>query len=359
MAKKRRATMEDVARAAGVSRTTVSFVLNDSPNTNIPQATRLRILQAAQDLDYVPNIQALNLATGQTMLIGLVLRQTPEQMSADAFLGEVIRGATRRIESDGYHLLVHAAEPDAPQNSTYGQLVRTHKVDGLIIASPLINDPEVELLHNEGTPIVLHGAPDISDIPSVDVDNTQGAYTAVQHLIDLGHQRIGHISNAPLSYTSSRDRLSGYRQALTDAGITFDTSLVYEGEFTDASSYEPMHQMLDLPEPPTAVFIGSDVVALGAIDAIHSRGLHIPDDISVIGFDDVSLGKYLRPALTTVHLPAYELGRQAGEMILQIMRGNPLPNSQVRLPTELVIRSSTGRLQTEAVSRKEARSQRR
>lgn len=333
--------MADVARAAGVSRTTVSFVLNDSPNTNIPEPTRQRILQAARELNYIPNIQALNLAKGRTMMIALVVRQTPEQMSADAFLGEVIRGATRHLEAEGYHLLVHAAEPGAPHNSTYGQLVRTRKVDGLIIASPLINDPEVKLLHEEGTAIVLHGAPDTTDIASVDVDNTQGAYTAVQHLLDLGHRRIGHISNAPFSYTSSRDRLDGYRQALADAGIAYDHELVYPGEFTDASSYEPMNRLLDLPEPPTAVFIGSDVVALGAIDAIHNRGLRIPEDISVIGFDDVLPGKYLRPALTTVHLPAYDLGRQAGEMILRIISGESLPSLRVLLPTNLIIRSST------------------
>jgi LacI family transcriptional regulator len=341
MAKKRRATMEDVARAAGVSRTTVSFVLNDIPHTNIPDVTRQRILQAARDLQYTPNIQALNLAKGRTMMAALVVRQTPEQMSADAFLGEVIRGATSHIEAEGYHLLVHAAEPGAPRNSTYGQLVRTGKVDGLIIASPLINDPEVKLLHEEGTPVVLHGAPDTDDIPSVDVDNTQGAYTAVRHLLDLGHRRIGHISNAPFSYTSSRDRLTGYRQALEDAGIACDEALVYAGNFTDASGYEPMNRLLDLPEPPTALFIGSDVVALGALDAIHSRGLRIPDDLSVIGFDDVLLGRYLRPPLTTIHLPAYELGREAGAMILRIMSGEPLPSRKVLLPTQLLIRNST------------------
>jgi len=341
MAKKRRATMADVARAAGVSRTTVSFVLNDIPNTSIPEPTRQRILQAAHELDYVPNVQALNLAKGRTMLIALVVRQTPEQMSADAFLGEVIRGATSSLEKERYHLLVHAAEPGAPRNSTYGQLVRTRKVDGLIIASPLIDDPEVKLLHEEGTPIVLNGATHSSDIASVDVDNAQGAYTAVRHLLDLRHRRIGHISNAPFSYTSSSDRLAGYRQALAEAGIKYDPELVHSGEFTDSSSYEPMQRLLDLPEPPTAVFIGSDVVALGAIDAIHNRGLRIPDDISVIGFDDVSLGKYLRPPLTTVHLPAYDLGRKAGEMVLRIIAGENPSALSVLLPTRLIIRSST------------------
>jgi LacI family transcriptional regulator len=341
MAKKRRARMEDVAKAAGVSRTAVSFVLNDTPDANIPESTRQRILQAARELDYMPHVPALNLATGKTMMAALIVRQTSEQMSADAFLGEFMRGTSRAIENEGYHLLVHAIEPGLPNNTTYGRLVRTRKVDGLVIASPLVNDQEVQLLHEEGTPIVLNGAADFNDIPSVDVDNVQGAYTAVRHLVEFGHRRIGHISNAPFSYTSGRDRLSGYRQALQEAGIKYEAELVYEGAFTDTSSYEPMQVLLDLPERPSAVFIGSDLVALGAIQAIQNRGLRIPDDISVIGFDDLLIGKYLQPALTTIHLPAYDLGKRAGEMLLASIRGESFPTLRVLLPTELVVRQST------------------
>lgn len=341
MAKKRRARMEDVAKAAGVSRTAVSFVLNEIPDSNIPETTRQRILQAARDLDYIPNAQALNLVRGMTMMVALVVRQTSEQMSADAFLGEIIRGTTRVIEQEGYHLVVHAVEPGAPNNTTYGQLVRTRKVDGLLIASPLINDPEVKVLHDEGTPIVLNGAADFDDIPSVDVDNIQGAYMAVRHLTEQGHRRIGHISNAAFSYTSARDRLTGYQQALDEAGIAYDAQLVHPGAFTDSSSYAPMTTLLDLPDPPTAVFIGSDLVALGAVQAIHHRGLSIPGDISVIGFDDLPIGKYLQPPLTTIHLPAYDLGQKLGEKILASIQGEAFPTLRTLLPTELVVREST------------------
>ncbi len=333
--------MEDVAKAAGVSRTAVSFVLNNIPDANIPESTRQRILQAARDLDYVPNVQALNLATGKTLMVALIVRQTSTQMSADAFLGEFMRGTTRAIEVESYHLLVHAVEPDVPNNTTYGRLVRTGKVDGLLITSPLVNDKEVQLLHDEGTPIVLNGAADFSDIPSVDVDNVYGAYSAVKYMIDLGHRRIGHISNAPFSYTSSRDRLEGYQKALAEAGIECDNDLVHVGAFTDSSGYAPMRAMLDLDDPPTAVFIGSDMVALGAIQAIRTCGLTIPEDISVIGFDDVVIGKYLYPPLTTVHLPAYDLGQRAGQMILASIRGESFQPLRVLLPTELVVRQST------------------
>lgn len=332
--------MEDVANLAGVSRTTVSFILNNQPNANIPDITRQKVLQAAQELNYIPNVQALNLARGRTMMVALVVRQTSEQHSADVFLGEFIRGTTQVIEAEGYHLLVHAAEPNATQ-STYGQLARTRKVDGLLISSPLINDPEIELLHQEDTPIVLHGATNIQDIASVDVDNRQGAYTAVRYLIDLGHQRIGHISNAPFTYTSSGDRLLGYRQALAESGIPFDEDLVYAGEFTASSGYGPMRSLLEQLQPPTAVFIGSDVVALGALEVLHTRGLMIPNDISLVSFDDTFISRYLRPSLTTVRLPAFELGSSAGRMLMNILNRVTLPSLHILLPTELVIRHST------------------
>ncbi len=343
MAKKRPATMADVAKKAGVSRTAVSFVLNNVPDASIPEPTRERILQAAHEMNYIPNVQALNLARGKTMMIALVVRQTSEQMSADLFMGEFIRGATRVIEAEDYHLLIHAAEP-GNSNSTYGALVRTRKVDGLLISSPLVNDQEIRLLHEEGTPIVLHGGLESTGIPSVDVDNTQGAHSAVSHLISLGHQRIGHISNAPFSYTSSVDRLNGYRKALDEANISFDPELVLPGEFTADSGYALMRQLLDLPQPPTAMFIGSDVLSIGAVDAIYDRNLSIPGDISIASFDDVLLSRYVRPPLTTIHLPAYDLGRRAGEMILKIIQKEPLPSQRVLLPTELIVRQSTAPL---------------
>jgi DNA-binding LacI/PurR family transcriptional regulator len=186
--------MEDVARAAGVSERRYRL-FEQPPNANIPDVTRQRILKAARELDYIPNIQGLNLATGKTMMIALIVRQKSEQMSADAFLVEVIQGVVRAIETQNYHLLVHAVEPDAPTDSTYRQLVRAQKVDGLLITSPMVEDLEVQMLVNEGTPLVLHGAADDSDIPSVDVDNLQ-EHTLPLCIIGLGHRRIGHISNA-------------------------------------------------------------------------------------------------------------------------------------------------------------------
>ncbi len=341
--RKKRTTMKDVAEKVGVSRTAVSFVLNNIPHSNIPEATRQRILQAARELDYVPNTQALNLVKGRTMMIALVVRKTMHQFAADAFLIEVMEGVMQAIEPHYYHLMIHAAHAKAP-NSTYRELIRRRKVDGLLISSPLVRDPEVSHLHAEGTPVVLQGASDTPNIPNVDVDNVQGAQVAVQHLLELGHRRIGHISNAPFSYAASRDRLRGYQQALTQAGIAYEESLVQPGNFTEESGYAPMRTLLDHPQRPTAVFVGSDTVALGALNAIRDCGLRVPEHISVIGFDDIPVGRYLEPSLTTVHLPAVELGRHAGDMIVRLVHGDVLDATTVRLPTHLVVRRSTAAL---------------
>lgn len=337
---KKRTTMKDVAERVGVSRTAVSFVLNDIPNSNIPEATRQRILQAARELDYVPNTQALNLVKGRTMMIALVVPKTARQVASDAFLSEVMEGVMAAIEPRGYHLMIHAAQ-STPSHGAYRQLIRARKADGLLISSPLVYDSEIIKLHAEGTPIVIQGATDMTAIPNVDVDNVQGAQVAVRHLLQLGHRRIAHISNAPLSYASSRDRLRGYREVLAEGGLSYDEALVGIGNFNDDSGYGPMASLLDLPQRPTAVFVGSDTVALGALNAIRDRGLRVPEDISIIGFDDILVGKYLEPQLTTVHLPAVEIGWRAGDMALKAIRGEALDAVSVRLPTHLVVRRST------------------
>lgn len=330
--------MREVAQLAGVSRTTVSFVLNNTPHTNISPETRNRVIDAARRLNYVPDSKAITLATGRTQMLGLVMRQTPWQVYADAFLGNVLLGLSNATEFAGYHILVHPSATDL----NCEQLARSQKVDGLILSGPMVQEPELVALHTEGTPIVVQGTTEPSDIPSVDVDNVRAARMATEHLLALGHRRIGHITNAPLTYAAARDRLAGYRQALESAGIPFDALLVCEGNYTDNSGAVAMRTLLDLGDPPSAVFVASDVVALGAIQLARERGLRIPADISLVGFDDIPLAKHLDPGLTTVHLPAFDLGRKAGEMLLHLVRGEQPPRRRVVLETELIIRGSTG-----------------
>jgi len=337
----KRITMQQVAKEAGVSRTTVSFVLNNTPNANISAATRARVWQAVADLNYARAFAAHSLATGRSQTVAFILRQEPDELLVNAFLGGLLSGVSQAINADNYRLLFEVVGRDTPAGA-YTELVRTQRVDGLIVSGPVTSDTELRDLHRENVPIVINGKPDFEELYSIDVDNIAGAQTAVQHLIDLGHRRIAHITNGPLNYTASRDRLEGYRRALQSAGLVCDNQCVQVNPtFTDQGGYQAMQALLALPDRPTAVFAASDIVALGAIRAIQEAGLHIPADISVVGFDDIPLARYLTPGLTTIHIPVMQLGVHAGEMVMQLIHGERPATRRVLLDTHLVIRHST------------------
>jgi DNA-binding LacI/PurR family transcriptional regulator len=334
----RRPTSADVATEAGVSRTTVSFVLNERPDVKIPPATRRRVLEAAARLGYQPNASARRLAGGRSHVIALVMRQSPEQVAGDAVLAETLRGLAAAARAGGFRVMVEPLAPDGP-HATYTSLLRAQHADGLVISGPRVDDPSlVELVH-EGFPIVLQGAlPDV-EAPSVDVDNVAGARGAVEHLIAIGHRRIACITNAPLVYTAAQERLDGYRAALLAAGIELDPALVVEGGFDAPSGHAAMATLLERG-PFDAVFVASDVVALGAIAALRAAGRRVPDDVSVVGFDDIPLAAFFDPPLTTVRLPAFELGQAAGRALLDRIADEVMP-ARTLLPTELMVRAST------------------
>ncbi len=334
----RRPTSADVAREAGVSRTTVSFVLNERPDVKLPEETRQRVLTAAKRLGYQPNASARRLAGGTSHVIALVMRQSPEQVASDAGLAETLRGLAAAARAGGFRVMVEPLAPDGP-HATYTSLLRAQHADGLVISGPRVDDPSLRELVNDGFPIVLQGAlPDVS-CPSVDVDNVVGARGAVEHLIALGHRRIACITNAPLVYTAAQERLAGYHEALAGAGIEADPDLIIEGHFDASSGHRAMADLL-ARGGFTAAFVASDVVALGAIGALRAAGLDCPADISIVGFDDIPLAAYFDPPLTTVRLPAFELGQAAGRALLDRIAEREIA-ARTLLRTELVIRSST------------------
>jgi LacI family transcriptional regulator len=331
-----RPTSADVAALAGVSRTTVSFVLNDRPDVAISPSTRGRVIDAARRLGYHPHASARQLAGGKSHTLGLVLRQTPEHVAGDALLAETLRGLAEAARAVDYRVIV---EPLAPGNGSYDELLRSRQTDGVVISGPRVDDPALPRLVADGFPIVLQGSLAGLDSPSVDVDNVAGARLATEHLIELGHRMIGYITNAPLAYTAAAERLVGYRAAHRSAGLPLDDRLVVEAEFDASSGHRAMATLL-ASGPVSAVFIASDVVALGAFAALHEAGLRCPDDVSVVGFDDIPLAAYFDPPLTTVRIPAHDLGLAAGSALLDRIAGRPVP-ARTLLPTELVVRSST------------------
>jgi len=320
---------------AGVSTTTVSFVLNDRVEARISPATRKRVLEAAAQLGYRPHAAARDLAGGRSQTIGLVLRQSPEQVAEDALLAETLRGVSAAARAGGFKVLV---EPILNHDG-YGDLIRSHRADGLIISGPRMDDRELLALGRQGAPVVIQGSLDDATVPSVDIDNAAAARMAVDHLLELGHREIGCVTNASVSYTAARDRAEGYRLALRGAGIEPEDERIVEADFNAASGRVAMARLLEA-DGITAVFVASDVVALGAMAAIREAGRRVPDDISIVGFDDIPLAAYFDPPLTTVRLPAHDLGRAVGTALLDRIAGRPVKARTV-LPTELVIRSST------------------
>jgi LacI family transcriptional regulator len=326
---------------AGVSRTTVSFVLNRLEGVSISEHTRQRVWEAAERLNYHPNAAGRKLVSGKSNTLGLVLYQSPEQVYADAFLARVIFGVEQAAMQEKFHVLLKPVEPDDAEG--YSRLIHENHVDGIILSGPRQDDSEIIRLHIEGVPIMLLGQLPETDLCFVDVNAISGAETAVRHLLELGHRRIGMITNAPLSYTSAQQRRSGYAAALEDQNIGIESALIKEGNYTPASGYHAMMDLLRESPRPTAVFVASDVVAAGAILAAKRAGLRVPENLAVVGFDDIPMAEFLDPPLTTVRLPAFGLGWAASERLIRLIRGEGLAQNGIFLDTQLVVRESAVR----------------
>ena len=336
---RKRVTSFDVAEKSGVSRTTVSFVLNDVPGISISEATRQRVQQAAKELNYHPDSTGKKLASGKSNTLGLVLRQSHEQVFADALLPQVLMGIEQAATEQGFQVLLKPLEPQ--DGDGYMRLVHENHVDGIILSGPRQEEAEIIRLHHEGLPVMLMGQLPGSGLPFVDIDAVNGSTQAVNHLIEHNHRRIGLITNAAQEYTSAQQRRQGYLNALKAAGIEPEADLMQAGNYTPASGFKAMQKLLDVFPRPTAIFVASDVVSLGAIRAIKQAGLRIPQDIAVVGFDDIPMADYFDPPLTTIHIPSYGLGWASGERLVRLVQGEVLDQDGMLLESELVIRSSS------------------
>jgi DNA-binding LacI/PurR family transcriptional regulator len=245
------------------------------------------------------------------------------------------------MHAHGMRLLLDIIEPQH-QKEAYLQLVRSKHIDGIILSGPRVDDEALQALTDEGFPTVLMGQIPGKNYYCVDVDNLAASRMAVSHLIGLGHQRIACITNAPLTYTAAAERLRGYQNALKEANIPYDESLVRHGEFSLSSGYKQMYNLFEAGARFTAAFVASDEVAMGAMAAARENGLNIPRDLALVGFDDLPMAYYMDPPLTTVHLPAIDLARQAIDMLLQTLKGKHLAKKQRILETHLVVRQSCG-----------------
>jgi DNA-binding LacI/PurR family transcriptional regulator len=251
----------------------------------------------------------------------------------------VLLGIEQAANGLGFEVLLKPLEPK--DGNGYMRLVHENHVDGIILSGPRQVETEIIRLHQEGLPVMLMGQLPGSSLPFVDIDAVEGSAQAVKHLIDHGHRRIALITNAGLEYTSAQQRRAGYQNALKEAGIELDDSLMLEGDYTPASGFKAMEKLLESARRPTAVFVASDVVSLGALRAIKHAGLRIPQDIAVVGFDDIPLADYYDPPLTTIRIPSYGLGWAAGERLVRIIQGETLDQEGVLLESKLIVRESS------------------
>lgn len=327
-------TIVDVAREAGVSYSTVSRVVNNK--TYVKPETRAKVVSAMTRLGYQANLQARALAGGRSNLIGLLVVDLTTQ-----YMGEIIRAIDDTLAANQYELMLFTTHRRKTKESIYINMMARGLTDGLLIVLP--RDPGAYLwtLRQRGVPYVLidQAGVDEEDL-SVTSANYEGGYRATQHLIELGHRRIGIISGW-MESISARDRLDGYRQALNDHNIPTDENLEFEGDYLQPSGFHGTNCFLDLPQPPTAIFASNDISAMGVLDAVRIRGLSVPDDMSVVGFDDIPMANLSIPKLTTIKQPLTEMGQQAANMLLKQIRKTDEELSSVVLPTTLVIRETT------------------
>ncbi len=338
------ATIRDVARAAGVSVATVSRVLND--NVRVKSETRVRVKQAATQLDYTPNEAARSLITSRTHALGVLL---PDLYGE--FFSEVLRGVDLRARRDGLHLLVSSSHADSADLVGALRAMRG-RIEGLIVMAPDLDTASLVKAAGPGFPLVLldPGVRAVG-VDSISIDNLGGAATAVTHLLDLGHRRIATIAG-PTQNADARQRLDGWRKSLETRGITPDPAFVTRGDFTEPSGYAAVARVLALRPRPTAIFVANDYMAIGAMSALAQAGLRVPEDMAVVGFDDIAMARYLNPPLTSVNVDLLDLGARAVQRLIDGKNGVSSRRRHEVTPATLVIRRSCGseRAGTEARS---------
>jgi LacI family transcriptional regulator len=330
-------TIRDVAEKADVSVATVSRVLNNS--NSVRETTKERVLEAAQALDYLPNETARNLRTQKTRTVGVLLPNMHGE-----FFAQITRGLDQRAKEDGHHVLVSNSHTDEGETES---VIRSllGRVDGLIILWPRLDIGFLENLVPDDLPIVLLSTSiGSSRFQTLSFENRSGAYAAVEHLAEHGHERVAILTGDPVNY-DAQERLAGYRDAVQDLGLVADSALEIKGDFTQEGGRKAVKQLLSLDPPPSALFASNDSMALGVLRGVHEAGLQVPDDLALIGFDDIPSARFATPSLTTVRAPTLELGRRAMDALLDASASKQ--STHRTLDTQLIRRESCGCSSTE------------
>lgn len=327
--------IEEIAHLSGVSRSTVSRVLNGDPN--VKETTRTRVAEVIERMNYRPNVVARRLASGRTHVLGLVIPRAISTLFADPYFPGLIQGVATACNARDHSVMLWLAEPEQ-ERRTIGQIANNGLLDGVIVASSLVDDPLLQTLTESGIPFILIGRhPSNPNVSYVDVDNLNSAREAVAYLLRLGYRRVATIAG-PHNMLVGVDRRAGYESALRERGIVVDPTLIIESDFTEAGGH--MAALRLVPLQPEAIFAASDTMAVGVIRALREAGLRVPEDIAVMGFDDMPFAARTEPPLTTIRQPIPRTGQVAAETLMEMIEERSLRPRRIILPTELVIRAS-------------------
>jgi LacI family transcriptional regulator len=333
-------TLEDIAKKTGVSRSTVSRVVNADPN--VSENVRKRVLEVIQETGYHPHAAARTLASQHSWMIGMVLPHSISYLFTDPYYPHLTKGIAQGCNQNNYTLALFLVDTKDDEEKIFPRVSRKGLLDGVLVQSGHHGDQKIiGDLVNAKMPLVVVGRPFRSDnVSYIDIDNVKASFTAVNHLIQKGYRRIGTITG-PENSTVGLDRKAGYLKALKEQDQNIDKSLVTEGDFTEAGGYAAMQRLL--PVRPDAIFAASDGMALGAMRAVREAGLHVPDDVAFVGFDDLPMAMLADVQLTTVRQPVIQFGIRAVELLIDEIENGINPPRHVIMDAELVIRESCSR----------------
>jgi LacI family transcriptional regulator len=327
--------IEEIARLSGVSRSTVSRVLNNNPRVH--DNTRQRVREVIEKFNYQPNLAARSLAGGRTHILGVVIPMGVNRLFTDSFLMLLTQSIALACNRFDHSAMMWVADPDY-ERRTIHQVLSNKFLDGVIVASSLLDEPLLDALATEFLPFVLVGRHH-SQVTYIDVDNLKSAAELIVFFFQLGYRRIATICG-PQNMVAGVDRLKGYKAGLEQCGLACDPALVVEGDFTEESGYDAMLRLL--PLKPEAVFVASDSMAVGVLRALQESGLRAPEDVAIVGFDDMPFAANTVPPLTTVRQPVQQMGELAAETLIELIENPNSPPRHIILPTELVIRATCG-----------------
>jgi len=327
------ATIKDVAQRAGVSPTTVSHVINET--RFVSEELRVRVLEAMEELNYQRSAVARSLRRKETQTIGMMV---PD--SSNPFFAEVARGIEDTSFSQGYSVILCNSDGDMEKEQFYINVLVEKRVDGIIFVAAGGSAQHIRSLLERDMPLVVVDREIAGvEVDSVLTDNLHGGYLATKHLIELGHRRIGCITG-PSDLTPSAERVLGYKRALTEHNLAVDENLIRKGNFHYESGHKAVLEFLTMDDPPTAIFACNDLMAVGAISGARKQSWRVPEDLAIVGFDDIALASFANPPLTTIAQPKYEMGTLAVQMLMERIKDKTIPPRRRLLETTLVVRES-------------------